>query len=506
MSEFDILLYRPLKSGKEFEGLLPKSECKITPLGNGLTDFSIEQMKKLIDQYNWQTTKLASVLQSGSLEDNAAEIKDFIFNHFQYKADDQIQNLRTPACSWYTRKEGIDCKSYSILASCLLLNLGITHYIRKIKQPGFAPTDWTHVYVVVPVDQQKADLTKGYYTIDGTLEEDQEPAFIKKSDLIMEHNLLNAPHKSGLNSGPGTDGYGTSKFESFFKDINFEKLFDLKNISFDNIGELIRSLTCGDSSYPKNQVQGVIDNIQTYFQGLVVRINQAAAEGNTENLALAVCEFYANAALFVEASKANKAKGWNPCTTKSIDANIAAFNFYREIGSKALEAWLSKNFDITNTFTPHKLFPEWKVYDAPLIGFTTANVETKYGFRHVNSSATMNSYKLTYVPKPSVNAVNAFELTEYVATVKNPENFNALEYLATLTEPLFGKGTNPINPATGEPYQNIGHKDQLPQEAGLGVLGYLLIAGAAYGIITTLVGAANKSKGVDSKTKQTLAK
>ncbi len=491
MSEFDTLLYRPLQSGKKYEGLLPDSRCDRTALGDGLTDFSIKQMKILIDQFDWQTEFLARALQGDTFEQSLSNIKDFIYNHFQYKADAEEQMLRTPACSWASRTDGIDCKSYSILASCLLQNMGISHYLRKIKQPGFAPDEWTHVYVVVPIDQKSNDLQKGYFTIDGTLEEDQEPAFIETSDLLMRHTMLNGPWDQVKGEIDGFD---------------FKKLFNLKDISFNNIKDIIANTCPGGSSYPKSEVEGQLNLIQNFFQEIIVRINAAVVQANTDAFSTAVMEFSAYASLLVTASERNKQQGWNDCTTKSINANIAAYQFYRDVATTALFAWVNQNFDITNSFTiPNPArFPNRKEYDAPIVVFVANSaMEARFGFKHIDSGRIVNAAKLTYVTKPSVQEIKAFELTPYVANTSDATAFNATQYLGTLSQVIATfapAGNNPINPATGQPYQNFGDNNEIEtQQAGMGAMGWVLLAGAAYGAIS-LFTAAKQSKGQPAKT------
>ena len=105
------------------------------------------------------------------------------------------QNLRSPAHSWHTaRQSGIDCKSYSIFASSILLNLGIKHYIRQVKQPKMNPDSFTHVYVIVPKNQETGSLLDGYFTIDGTRKNKSEGKFTLAKDIFMSQ----LPHL-GLN-------------------------------------------------------------------------------------------------------------------------------------------------------------------------------------------------------------------------------------------------------------------------------------------------------------------
>ncbi|MFL9839079.1 hypothetical protein ABS768_16345 [Flavobacterium sp. ST-75] len=48
MSNFDILLYREIKNGKHYDTLIPKTTCKSTYLGDGMTDFSVQEMASMV--------------------------------------------------------------------------------------------------------------------------------------------------------------------------------------------------------------------------------------------------------------------------------------------------------------------------------------------------------------------------------------------------------------------------------------------------------------------------
>jgi hypothetical protein len=75
------------------------------------------------------------------------------------------------------------------------MNLGIKHYIRQIKQPKFNPRQFTHVYVVVPNNQESGKLDQGHSIIDGTIQSNIEPNYTDKKDVFMNQKL---PH-IGLN-------------------------------------------------------------------------------------------------------------------------------------------------------------------------------------------------------------------------------------------------------------------------------------------------------------------
>jgi hypothetical protein len=144
-------------------------------------------------------------LQGSTLRQIVDNIYGFLYNHFQYELDGAEQRLKSPACAWATRKEGMDCKSYSILASALLINLGVKHYFRRVKQPGQYQDKWTHVYVIVPTDQKNPPRQnpKEYLVIDATRHQNIEGRYLENSDSLMSkvslrHVGLQAP-SIGLN-------------------------------------------------------------------------------------------------------------------------------------------------------------------------------------------------------------------------------------------------------------------------------------------------------------------
>lgn len=195
--DIDSLLKRNLLSGQEYEPLFPRVNCDKSALGSGNTFDTVRLIKNTVVKYNYQTKKIAPLLQKSSLKETCDKIYWFLYNHIQYKADGLEQLLRSPACAFKQRVEGVDCKTYSIFASCILANLGLRHYIRQIKQPTFRPDLFTHVYVIVPLDQATGSLKNGYLIIDGTTSNNREPIFIMQHDtpVNLPHFGLNAPAK-----------------------------------------------------------------------------------------------------------------------------------------------------------------------------------------------------------------------------------------------------------------------------------------------------------------------
>ena len=183
-------LHRQVRTGALYGAFMPPSDCSSTKLGNGDTSFAIQNMAKTARKYQHHTRDLTLKFFSGMpLEKLCNDIHQFLYWHFQYSIDGDKQLLRSPACSWLSRFDGIDCKSYSIFASTILLNAGIKHYMRRIKQE-MNPDGFTHVYVVVPKNQKTANLAQGYYVIDGTINTTKELPYIEKDDVLVNENKV----------------------------------------------------------------------------------------------------------------------------------------------------------------------------------------------------------------------------------------------------------------------------------------------------------------------------
>lgn len=216
-------LYRPIKSGSVFSAFMPDSDCSSTKLGVGDTSFAIENMAKTAQKYAHHTENLTRTFFNHSdLYQLVSNVQKFLYWHFQYAIDGEKQLLRSPACSWKSRSEGIDCKSYSIFASTILINAGVNHYMRRIKQ-AFNPDGFSHVYVVVPKNQKTNDLDEEYYTIDGTINisVEQELPFLEKDDVFIK---AKKPQKTAK-----PHGLGNAEFNQSLDDLIFQANMDSKS-------------------------------------------------------------------------------------------------------------------------------------------------------------------------------------------------------------------------------------------------------------------------------------
>lgn len=208
-------LYRPLKSGSRYDAYFRPSNCDLQELAKGDTKVAIDQMVAWTEKYASDCKDIAPLLVGDTDEDTINNIQGFLYNHIQYKIDGDNQNLKSPACAWATKQDGTDCKSYSIFAGCILANLGFKFYYRRIQTE--AETDaYTHVYVVIPIDQDAARLPKNavfgkdYVIIDGTIANNIELPYYKADDVLMEPSL----NINGL-AAPLYSEYGATAYSPY---------------------------------------------------------------------------------------------------------------------------------------------------------------------------------------------------------------------------------------------------------------------------------------------------
>ncbi|MBC8753975.1 hypothetical protein H2O64_04785 [Kordia sp. YSTF-M3] len=184
-------LQRNIVSGDQYEQYYTPSTCSENQLGKGTTTHGMKKIAAWAKKHKHESTAIAKAEFAGySLAETTKRIHQFLFHHFQYEIDRELQRLKAPNCMWASRAQGNDCKSFSLNASTILLNLGIRHYLRRTKQAAYYPSLYTHVYVVVPKDQKHGSLRNGYYTIDGTIQSMVELPYLKKDDTYMEEANL----------------------------------------------------------------------------------------------------------------------------------------------------------------------------------------------------------------------------------------------------------------------------------------------------------------------------
>lgn len=195
MSLIDSQLYRNLQLGTAYEGLIPAYNHTDFPFDktsdNSNTYDTLKFMSVWAYKYAHQMKKVAPLLKGVTLQETVNKIYAFLYSHFQYKLDGETQNLMSPSAAWHFRKTGFDCKTYSILASTILQNLGIPHAFRMVQQAGIMPGEWSHVYVVVPNGNQEL-------IIDATTHTNKQVSYTQKHDYTMKHRGLASPYVGAL--------------------------------------------------------------------------------------------------------------------------------------------------------------------------------------------------------------------------------------------------------------------------------------------------------------------
>lgn len=384
---------------------MPFSSCEKVRKSKGNTHTSIELMIQQVVKHYKQVSKIAPILKGKNLEITCVNIHSFLYNHFQYLADKEDQILRSPACSWQQRFKGIDCKSYSIIASCLLINLKIKHYIRKIKQPNFNPAGYTHVYIVVPYNQNTGDLKQGYFTIDGTLKTTIEPTFIETKDFYMDlpHFALNGTTETG----------GTSSTNENI------------NLSLDGVEAFFQvPISCwGGTAFNATTAKTAFDAVESFMVAEFTKINKAVATNDV--LLLAQLDYNINKAInggywaYVQKKK----RGWNTCTNQSFDKMIKYFDFFVTVVLPSYEAWINQYYDIKTIRVKEEFSTQYE------------NAPYSFYFSYLDNPADRIEVKeRSFAKKPNITTIKAFEFTPYIEQVASGSTgFTPAQYLQSLS-------------------------------------------------------------------------
>jgi|GEM_PF-6602564 len=118
---------------------------------------------------------------------------DFIVEHIKYKQDPKgSQWVRSPARTWDDRLQGSDCKSWTLLTTSVLQNLGLSYIIRftayKLPLFGTLPKP-THVYpiAILPTGEQVI-IDPVWHVQEGGLFNTEKP-YKHKVDYKMKKGL-----------------------------------------------------------------------------------------------------------------------------------------------------------------------------------------------------------------------------------------------------------------------------------------------------------------------------
>jgi hypothetical protein len=427
-------LHRKLKSGAEYEGLIPKYQGvkhnfeSATKLSD--TYETLKYMASWVQKYHHQMSRVAPKLKKSTTQQTVNSIYEFLYWHFQYKLDGSLQQLYSPSAAWHYRKTGFDCKTFSLLASCILTELGIDHSFRKVQQAGIMPGLWSHVYVIV--HDKGTDRV-----IDATKQPNSEVRYLKKYDLKMQnlkHIGLAAPSRArglgnfpkpafnGLGNSPKTPaGLGNTNNQTTTPSTSgtsssFNNL--IKNIDLSKIKSLFKGIDCiGGSSYTDTFLNKNIASFTALFNGFTNEINTAKNQNNYTALANTIAKYNATAALIFETYTKKKAeKSWNSCSGANFNATLKVAEFY-VLTATALNGWMQTYFTVGNSVG----------------NFTISNQgwekNGEYWGMHLIPyvNVTKPIYTLSYK-----QAAPNFVLTEYLLEATTNKNFNLPQFLQTL--------------------------------------------------------------------------
>lgn len=428
----DSFLKRQIDNPSPYEGMIPAADGRRinfeSPQQYSDTFDTLSFMAKWAETYHRQMARIAPLLEGRTRKETADNIFRFLYSSFQYSIDGQLQQLYNPASAWKNRFSGIDCKSYSIIASAILQNLGIPHAFRMVKQPGVRsgneviidPEAWTHVYVVAFSDDGRT-----YFTIDATTHDNKEVRKTEKYDLMiknLKHVGLSSPVPipavpirvsgySALGCNCGNCGHP-----------------EALGISLGDITSIIGSLSCiGGSAYKSDYLQRNMAYMNSRFAGIVNKINSAVSASNMDALSSAVAEFKVTANLIHTTYVRKKgSKDWNSCSKRNFDATIKAATFFKDKCGQALEAWVNEYYVKGAQTSSLQLSNEgWED------GFST---NTGMWGMKLTPWITVTEPKYSYSIKNYVRQVPAFAISEYLVQIeKSGTSFNLGTFLQGLT-------------------------------------------------------------------------
>lgn len=158
---------RPIKNGQKYDKYFQKIEGKrIVLKRDGSVHDTVEYMKQMVNDYSYQTDKIAKVLavydSKGNLDQykTCKNIWQFVFDYIKYNYE-KGEQLQTPAHTWYqaqimARKHpenaeySADCDCMAIFCGCCFKSLNIPFSFRIAGYAnilGFAG-GYQHVYAI----------------------------------------------------------------------------------------------------------------------------------------------------------------------------------------------------------------------------------------------------------------------------------------------------------------------------------------------------------------------
>lgn len=439
------ILHRQIKPGYQYEGLIPKYkgiQHDFDKAGNSDTYDTLKFMVQWVEKYHSQMSRIAPKLKGSTIESTVKNIYEFLYWHFQYKLDESLQQLYSPSAAWHFRKTGFDCKTFSILASCILTELGISHSFRKVKQPALMPNDWSHVYVIVHAKNKN-------YVIDATSHTNTEVVYLEKYDIMLKHRGLASPFQPQYQNDvafPNFTGLACS--------CGGENYIDPTGLGvpFGDIKSIFSGIDCiGGSGFEKKYYENNIKLMNNYFNELVDLLNVDVRNNNTAAIGNKVANFKGFSKMLEQAFiKGLASKSWNSCSKANFNGCIKAARFFSNTCSVALDGWL--NTYLTKGVQSGSLtFKNSKSL--------TTGYETGTGFWGTSAGGenTVSIEEPIFNYTLKTNSIPNFEINQYLLDAHTSNSFNLIAFLQKLTRvsQIISNPSNPDNtviydPTTGQ--------------------------------------------------------
>jgi len=186
---------RVIKDGSRFDTLFPPAtNDKVMLKQDGEVSDTIEFMKEMVKDYNYQTAKIArklAVKEDGKLNVKATckRIWQFVVDYVKYNLE-KGEQLRTPSRTWHdaqimarqypdTPEYSADCDCMSLFVGCILFNLKIPFSFRIT---AYADTlgishGWQHVYTIAHSAGENIIIDPVYHTFNAEKKYEDEKTF-----------------------------------------------------------------------------------------------------------------------------------------------------------------------------------------------------------------------------------------------------------------------------------------------------------------------------------------
>lgn len=180
---------RHIKDGSKFDRFFQKPKGKnILIKKRASLEDTIRLMKKVIPQTLHHTKAIAEHLKTNNVRETLKKVWDFTFHHLQYEKDEEgKEQVRSPARTWYNRKQGVDCDCMSEFIGSILTNLNIPYALRitkYIKENG-EEGEFEHVYPIAYHNNQVIIMDTVVHQFN------YEVPYSSKKDITMELEYLN---------------------------------------------------------------------------------------------------------------------------------------------------------------------------------------------------------------------------------------------------------------------------------------------------------------------------